>query len=75
MRSESNTKFSPLINLFLSGDTLAVIYGVHILIFAQFFQQRGTVPLHPHCPTYSSLLAVKHPTHSILQEYEETHSG
>lgn len=74
MRSESDTQFSPLINLLLSGDTLAMIYGFCILISAQFFQQRRTVPSHPHCPTYSSLLALKHPTHSILQD-EETHWG
>lgn len=75
MRSESDTHFYPLINLLLSGDPLAIIYGFHILISAKFFQQRRAVPLHPHCPTYSSLLALKHPTHSILQEDEETHSG
>lgn len=36
-----------------------MLYGFHILISAQFFEQRRTVPLHPHCPTYSSLLALK----------------
>lgn len=38
------------------------------------FQQRGKMPLHPHCPTYSSLWALKHSSHWKLQEGEETHS-
>lgn len=32
----------------------------------QFFQQRRKVPLHPHCPTYSSSLALKHPSRLLI---------
>lgn len=67
MRSESDSQFSPLINLILSSDILAVLSGFTFWsLRTQFFQQRRKIPLHPHCPTYSSLLALKHPSRSLI---------